>query len=538
MSIQWKSTTALIPFLLCNAWCTGLNAQNASSALEAYEVKRDRFQLLPESGYGGQIANYPVPDGYPNFESRTRYIGNLSGTWYEMGTQYGRRANDLINNVADYILSRALDVYGVEHLKEDLARYGEAIQDYSPEMIRFMTGIADGASGEFENSSRYPGALTDFERVLLTNVLAETLWMHPPEKFHSGKNTPVADPGALAKMLGEFEDEVQSDPDEDVGRLLCTGMILGGHDQGRLGSATADGETYLTQNMDSEFAPWAWNVAYVATPSDLDAHVYWTINTAGMVGANNTIINWEGLGISHYYGGLSDDDIDFGVPFSPLLTYAGAYGDDLDDAIQILTVGTEEYRRRTGRKTVFRGGPWAFNVGDPDNIGVIEVSAHRYCVRRPGDTGELGNYTVYTNYYQCESYYDEDNQLVRRSMGPDGEEDLRVSIGDQRYYTVDWHIRHHYGDFDLDRVKEAPTIRHAYDKETGRRIDFTVDEQGREIPQWQKFSWSSESKTGGTMHTTVARLRANGQSEMWVTQGRPSEWIGEWQHFDFKGYGK
>ena len=518
--------------------CTNavLAQEEGASEPESFAVKRDRFHLQPESGFGSQVANYPVPEGFPPYESRTRYIGNLRGTWYEMGVQYGNRAGDLINSVVDYMLLVSLDAYGEPHLKEDLARQAKAIQDYSPQMIEFMNGIADGASVNFAEETRYPGVLSDFERIVMANALPETIWTHPGEEFHHGKHTPVADPAAVRRMLGE--DEEPGEDEVDVGRRMCTGMILSGNDSGLLMSATSDGETYLTQNMDAEYAPWTWNVAYVATPSDLDASVYWSINTAGMVGGNNTLVNWEGLGISHYYGGLSDDPIDHGVPFSPLLTHAAAYSKNVDDAIEMLTVGTDEYRQRTGRSTVLRSGPWAFNIADPESIAVIEVSSHRYCVRRPGDSDEEGNYTIYTNYYQCEHYYDENNVRVDEPMGPDGEEDSRVATGDARYYAVDWHIRHKFGEFDLDEVRKAPATSHIYEKETGRRIDFTTDENGNEIPQWQKFAWNDVMVDGGTMHASVVRLRPDGQSEIWSTKGRAAEWIGEWQHFDFIGYGK
>jgi hypothetical protein len=510
----WKATWIILSLLCLDGISRAQAQQTEAGKPEACLVKRPKFDLLPDSGYGTRVASYPVPEGFPPFESRVRYIGNLRGSWKEMGIQYGRRAGDLINNVADYLLLVSLEAYGAPHLKEDLARYAKAIGD-----------------------SRYPGVLTDFERIVLANVLAETIWMHPRPEFHHGKSSPIKDPEKLKKMLWIGEDK--RDPTNIRAQAGCTGMILSGHADKSLMSATSDGETYLTQNMDAGYAPWTWNVAYVATPSDPAAHVYWSINTAGMVGANNTLVNWEGLGISHYYGGLSNDRVDFGVPFSPLLTYAGAYAKNVAEAIEILTVGTRDYQQRTGRKTVFRGGPWAFNIADPHSLAVIEISAHRYCVRRPGEADEKGNYTIYTNYYQCQHYYDEQNRLVNSPMGPPkDQEDEFVKIDDMRYYTVNWHIRHHFGQFDLERVRHAPAIRYAYDKETGRRIDFIIDKNGQEVPQWKLFSWSSESQGGGTMHTSVARLRPDGKSEIWATQGRPAEWIGEWEHFDFVGYGK
>ena len=535
---SWKKRAVVVlQSLLLTMLATGSIAEELSkSEPAAHSVQRDRFHLLPEHGYGGQVASYPVPEGFPPFESTTRYIGNLRGSWYEMGVQYGNRASDLINNVVDYMLYVSLDAYGEDHLREDLARHFKAIEDYSPQMVQFMSGIADGASKEFSKYSRYPGVLSDIERVIMANALPETIWMHPGDDLHPHDASPIKDRQKLNNMLGIEEDE--RDPTNIRTPIGCTGMILHGKPNGMLSSATADGETYLTQNMDAGYAPWTWNVAYVATPEDPDASVYWSINTAGMVGGNNTLVNWEGLGISHYYGGFSDDPVDHGVPFSPLLTHAAAYSKTVDDAIEMLTVGTDEYRERTGRSTVLRSGPWAFNIADPESIAVIEVTAHRYCVRRPGEADEEGNYTIYTNYYQCEHYYDENNERVSSPMGPGGEEDEFVTIDNQRYYSVNWHIKHQFGNFDLEKVRKAPATRHAYEKETGRRMDFTTDANGNEIPQWQSFSWNAEGDGGGTMHASVARLRPNGESEIWSAKGRPAEWIGEWQHFDFIGYGK
>jgi hypothetical protein len=494
----------------------------SSLALAAEQVDPYR-EIGATPGYGTRVEFYEVPEGFPKFEERTRFIGNIRGTWNEMGLQYGKRAGDLIRFATDCEWGDKVKKFGREHLKEDLARYAKAIDEYSPKMTEFLKGIAEGASDEFAKS-QYKGQVTDFERIILINVFASFNWMHPKPEFHKGKMTPI--PKKTSMLIKKKKG------------IGCTGMALSGKSRGRLSSPTKNGETIITQNMDiGEYWPWGWNVAYVATPSDPDANVFWSISTAGMAGGNNMIVNEKGLAFALYYGGGSDDPYDFGIHWQPLYVYAIAYADNVGEAIELLTLGPPEYRARTGRKIVIHSGNWAYTVADPDKVAQVEVTAHRYTVRYPGDMNEAGNYLVYANFYGSNHYFDENNNRVDKPIG------TVAPFGKQRYYTFDWHIRHHLGEIDADMAKRMQGIRFWYDKETGKKIEFLADGV---TPLWQTQHTPCAYgcggimgvDIGGTMWGSQAILRKNGKTEIFWTKGRPCEWLGPWDRTDFSGYGK
>jgi hypothetical protein len=89
-------------------------------------------------GYATRIQDYKLPEGFPKYETRTRFLGNLRGTWYEMGLQYGRRAADMIRYTTDYMLMETLEKYGREHIKEDLARYTKSLEAFLGHSITLM----------------------------------------------------------------------------------------------------------------------------------------------------------------------------------------------------------------------------------------------------------------------------------------------------------------------------------------------------------------------------------------------------------------
>ena len=161
----------------------------------------------------------------------------------------------------------------------------------------------------------------------------------------------------------------------------------------------------------------------------------------------------------------------------------------------------------------------------------MEVTAHRYAVRYPGEMQEAGNYVVFGNWNGSKYYHDENN--VRREVPPllNPLKESRIS----RYYSFDWHIRYHFGRIDREMAKEMQGMRFLYDSKTGRKIEFLEDGVTplyltKHTPGWNKMD------VGGTMWGSQAILRPNGRTEIWFTKGTPAEWLGPWQHVDFAGY--
>lgn len=58
------------------------------------------------TGHNTALGNYYVQPGYPPYPDHARYLGDLKGTWKQMGNQYGERAGDLIRRVFDGYYSR------------------------------------------------------------------------------------------------------------------------------------------------------------------------------------------------------------------------------------------------------------------------------------------------------------------------------------------------------------------------------------------------------------------------------------------------
>ena len=497
--------------------------------LEADQVSPYK-EIGSTPGYGTRVQYYVVPDGYPKFENRTRFIGNLRGTWHEMGVQYGQRAGDLIRYASDFLWEKNSKKFGPKHLKEDIDRYAKAIDEYSPKMTEFLKGIAEGASEELAKSS-YKGQLSNFDRIILNNIFASLTWMHPTPEFHKGKITPIPQKSSMHI----------SPTSEEVG-IGCTGMAVSGKPRvstkGILPSPTKSGETIINQNMDvGEYVPWGWNVTYVATPSDPEANVFWSISMAGMAGGNNMIVNDKGLALALYAGGWKerpkefDDPTDFGITWQPLYVYTAAYADNVKEAIELLTLGPSEYRTRTGKKTVTHTGGWGYMVADPDDIAMVEVTAHRYAMRYPGDMKEAGNYLVYGNWHGSNHYFDENN--VKKEVPPP----LKTRYGQERSASFDWHLRYHLGEVDIAMAKKMTGMTWRFDIETGKRLDFAEDGITPIYLKETPCRFIGLDK-GGTMWGSCAILKKNGKSEIWWTKGRPSEWLGPWQHINFAGYGK
>src|SRR4030043_1371942 len=143
-----------------------------------------------QSGQFGRneaVSNYVVYPGFPPIENRVRFIGPLKGSWYEMGIQYGREADDLIRWVFDAWWINAKDIlnaFGKLHLVEDLHRYEQSIFYLKPELIEFIKGIAEGAS-EPLSMSLHTSQCTHYEKILLINVCTSLIWNHPPLFRHT-----------------------------------------------------------------------------------------------------------------------------------------------------------------------------------------------------------------------------------------------------------------------------------------------------------------------------------------------------------------
>ena len=44
------------------------------------------------TGYSNRLGKYYLASGYPDYDPHPRYLGELQGSWHEIGKQYGERA--------------------------------------------------------------------------------------------------------------------------------------------------------------------------------------------------------------------------------------------------------------------------------------------------------------------------------------------------------------------------------------------------------------------------------------------------------------
>lgn len=473
-------------------------------------------------GYNPRAKYYEVPAGFPQIESRVRFLGNLRGTWREMGAQYGERAGDLIVTVYRYIIDYFESKEMSEKLLQSYARrYGEQVDAYAPEMMEFMRGIAEGTDWT-GTSTLILGEMTPIDRVLLINTFLDLDFFSPRIGLSTG--TPAA----------TYSSDFLGTP--VAGH--CTGVALSGKSRGALLSPTKNGETIISNHYDlARFAPLGWNCAYIATPSDPKAHVFWSIQPAGMVGSQNISTNDVGVTIGSFFGGQSDDDaFGFGVIHPVLELHALVYADNARQAVDTMVFGSAEYRAKTGRTKVLQTGFWGYLVADRDEVMVLEVTPNRHAVRYPGDMGEKGNYVIYANWYGADHYYDANNKLVNQPIG------VQPPEFPERYWTYDWFIRYHFGQLDEELVRDAQRSTYYYDKDTGQRIDNL---EGTALPLYVGMHtissyWGAALglDIGGTIHAAQVILSPNGRSKINWVQGRPSEWVGPWQSVDLYGYQK
>ena len=82
--------------------------------------------------------NYVVSPGNPPYERRARFLGQLSGPWFEIGEQVGQQAGDLVRSVSDVWWEEHLENYGLEETMQALPRYEAQIEALNPGLIQFM----------------------------------------------------------------------------------------------------------------------------------------------------------------------------------------------------------------------------------------------------------------------------------------------------------------------------------------------------------------------------------------------------------------
>ena len=521
----------LTSLMVAMAWIACMGESNLIAAEKAAFLAPEPAPVPFYEGMGNFIPGgrnveayrYAHTEGYPPFPDRVKYISVLTGTWYQMGVQYAQRSGDATRCVSDIWWKAECEMFGKVETLKAMKLYESQIAALDPNLIDFMKGIADGAE-PWLSQSQYADKdhalyATSYERVLAVNIWDEWAMIHPSQ-FPDGSST--------------FGGSRKAPP--NVGLAGCSAFAA-------RGGATTDGRTIAAHNRHSPYDPRDYAQAFLTKPPKGMGYLCWNLSNCPQVAANQ-VVNEKGLSVILLFGGVSNPKSwnhpggpyfaeGFGVPWFHLFLYVGTHAANAQEAIEILTKGTPEYRARTGRNSLLLGGGWIFLVSDEDTLAVVEATADRYAVRYPGEFTpgwDSKDYIVSTNHFLCDFSYDKDNNRT----------DVPMSIfnvlpmSDIRLWTMLWDMKHRYGHIDKYMAQHIMSGRYAYDKDTGERIDC-AEKNGK----WYVYGdvkacneGTRVSLSGGSDDSKVAVLDGN-ESEVYWTMGNASDWEGAWDAYYF-----
>ena len=494
----------------------------SAGSLSAWEKRSEYNPTWEWTGYNSMIQNYYFDPGYPAYDQHPRWLGELSGSWFEIGEQYGQRAGDFIRYVYEGWYRQHIGKYpNTQAMLNYLHQIEAYYENLVPGALQMMKGMAAGAKEELDKSM-YADLMTHYEKILMVNSY-----------FQVG--TPPAGIGAGAG-------------DEEGGHN-CSGAVI-------LGAGTKDGKPIHLSSEDQQFFPQEYLVAYIVNPSDKRAHRYTMTDSAGEIGSQ-TAINDKGVVVSGYAGGGRDVIVRPGLDWQVGVWFATAFADNADEAVELLTVGTPEYRKKSGKKIVIgrcgTGVNWV--VSDRKKAYVVESipgdlnGVARYAVRGPGHLGEIGDYVVSTNTVEANYSYNENNQYdpthpmslhgsATQTTGPYG-----LTSSGMRHTTLMKLIHDNYGNIDVGMVQNWRKGHYFYDLEGIKHETVYIDPYG-DIP--------SHLASGVA---TICRHRSSGAPDfedtfkginIYVsiglskdltvlrTKGRPCEWVGPWDDISLK----
>jgi len=427
--------------------------------------------------------HYQVSPGHPPYEPRSRFLGKLGGSWYDIGHQAGEKAGDLVRWVSDVWWKEHVDKFGFDDTMQAMSLYEKQIAAFSADLVELMKGIADGAAAELDKSP-FANASSHYHKVLNTNIFDAWSWRQPnplPWKDNRGG---------------------------------CSSFV------------TIGNETIAAHNRHCPFNPKCYQMVYIAQPTG--ANAYWVL-TPGGAGSGCQIVNEKGVSVILNAGGNQHAKYNgnaFGVPWFIFFPYVSAHANTADEAVEMITRGTPEYRSNTGRNSLLRTGTWNFLVSDRESCAVVETSCDRYAIRRPGDMGEIGGYIVMTNHNYCDYSFDENNQRTDVPMTQFGGESA-YSGSAKRFWTLMWDIRHNYGQIDRDTAMEFMRGHHQHDRE-GNRIESKDGEAPLQSQGDVTCPHCGHPETW-ERGTADAKMAVYGEDlTIYWTLGRPCEWQGDW----------
>lgn len=437
------------------------------------------------------------------FPARTK-LAVLKGSWYEMGQQYGQSFGDYVRIVYDsfygLFLTSKLDT---TKLAGVLDKYMDETEKLSPEMLEFVRGIGDGAAPHLDKADNAT-ALSNTHKIMFINCLFEVVF--PPAWPH------------VAEMMGVEAPEVST-----------TIEPFASHAWAAWGNMTNTGGGIMGGTRDQPWYPTLYNVTYVAVPSDGRAAKTWSNAIAGLVVASAQV-NEHGVGMGNTI--VDHQQQYFGVPTLMTTAYISFFAKSAREAADIYTIGTPEYRQKTGRETLAATSGFFQTFADAKEGFVVERTGRNYYVRQKGSQQEPADYIVLSNHSVAGASNDEMKQPTGKPM-KDWTRPYPSDSSSYRYWTLFHEMKNNQGNISVEFAqKNIATLKYIYG-EDGTRI---TERDG--VPVWRlglsPERWTipkpedpNSLPTGGNNIYFVADLK---KRDVYWVQGIPSHWSGPWQH--------
>jgi hypothetical protein len=464
-------------------------------------------------GYNTALPLVPVPQGYPPLPSVARYLGELKGSWHDIGQQYGGRAGDLIalvfNGWYGYEVSTKMSW---SEIKCRIQKYEVALKWYSPELLEICQGMADGAASYLQGSPYYAASgLTPYEMILAINLY-----------FEINSYSPLS-PECKAQLEAPVN---SSGPSEGEG-AGCSAIAL-------LPKATAGRKVIHISSKDQSFWPQCNGVWYTMEyigkkgPSG-KAYKLFRAGTAGELAGMN-VVNEKGVTITGHAGGNKGvrtnpfyPDYTFGIPAQFAIAQAGFFSKNLNKAVDNLVHGSDYYRQNMGRKTVQWARSFNMSLSDPESACVVEENPYRYAVRYPGYLNEVGKaYIVQTNHNSCKFSYDgETDRLTNIPMTQFGDGSSSTSASGldgsgTRFWTLMWLAKNNFGKIDENWAMREFWTRDYYFWEDGFKDTNVVGVT------------TVANKAGAKSGQINTQCSVPSEHKNYWTVGTPPDWVGPW----------